>query len=147
MFYLLCAPEPEPVTVPDPYPTVDWSTVRFRPALPDPDEYTVYSASKDTTVYQEKASAWHSGQSYSTFTSKNPFGTLPGYNTLHGVVSVPSIPVQGYVYCPETRKWMIHATSSTTPGGRWPPTGGLQEQRGRKKRKAATEPSLITAGQ
>jgi hypothetical protein len=42
IFHLLCAPEPEPITVPDPYPTVDWSTVRFRPALPDPDECPVY---------------------------------------------------------------------------------------------------------
>ena len=42
------------------------------------------------------------------------FGTLPGFNTL-GIVAVPSTPVGGYVYCPDSKKWVIHATCP--PGG------------------------------
>lgn len=140
IFHLLCAPEPEPIIVPDPYPTVDWSDVRFRPALPDPDECPMLSVSKDPDVYQEKDSSWHSGQTYSTFTSKNPFGTLSGYHTLHGVVNVPSTPVQGYVYCPKSRKWMIHATSTTTPGGRCPAARGTIGTRRREGGRRGKQP-------
>ena len=88
--HFLCAPKPEPVIILDPYPTVDWSTVRFRPALPDPDECPVYSVSKDQTVHQERAISWHSGQTCAIFNDKHPFGTLPGYHTMHGVCTLYS---------------------------------------------------------
>jgi len=140
IYHLLAAPESKPVTVPDPYPTVDWSTVRFRPALPDPDLCPVYSVSKDPSVYLEKPSSWNSGQTYSTFNDKHPFGTIPGYYTQHGIVSVPSTPVQGYVYCPENRKWMIFATSPTTSGGRRTPPGGTPGTRGREEGRRGKQP-------
>ena len=85
MFYLLAAPEPDPVTVPDPYPTVDWSNLRFKPALPNPEECAVYSASKDPDDYQMKSTGISHDPQYSTFTRKNPFGALPGYRTTQGM--------------------------------------------------------------
>ena len=84
MFHLLAAPEPDPVFLPDPYPTVDWSTKRFKPALPNPDDCPVFSASQDPDTYKVKSSVFHSGQTYSIFTGKQPFGTMPGYHTMHG---------------------------------------------------------------
>ena len=140
IYHLLVAPEPEPIAVPDPYPIVDWSAVRFKPALPNPDECPVFSVSKDPDVYQEKASSWNSGKTYSIFTEKHPFGTLPGYGTTHGVVCVPSTPVQGYVFCHETRKWMIHATSSTNLGGRRTAPGGTPGIRGREGGRRGKQP-------
>jgi hypothetical protein len=136
IFHLLCAPEPDPIIVPDPYPTVDWSTVRFKPALPNPESCPVFSASQDPTVYQEKASPWHPGQNYSTFTRENPFGTLPGYTTTHGIVAVPTTPVQGYIYCPDSKRWQLHASAATedrgTAGGGRP--GTRRGERGRRRK-------------
>ena len=39
-----CAPEPV-VTVPEPDPIVDWSNLRFKPALPNPEECPLLSVS------------------------------------------------------------------------------------------------------
>ena len=120
MFQHLAAPPPEPVTVPDPCPTVDWSSVRFKPALPNPEDCPVYSASKDPADYkmQPSKSGFPGDRAYSTFTLNSPFGTLPGYRTTMGVVSVPATPVQGYIYCPDARRWLLHASLNT--GGRQP---------------------------
>ena len=52
MFHLLAAPDPDPV--PDPYPTVDWSNLRFKPALPNPENCPVLSASSNPEVYEMK---------------------------------------------------------------------------------------------
>ena len=52
MFHLLAAPSPDPITVPEPYPVVDWSNVRFKPALPSPQDLPLLSASKDPEFYQ-----------------------------------------------------------------------------------------------
>ena len=121
IFHFIAAPEPEPVTVPDQYPTVDWSAVRFKPALPNPEACPVNGVAQDSGMYMMKKAAWDSNQ-YSVFTSGNPFGTLPGYFTTRGVVSVP---VQGHIYCPDSNRWVLH-TSLGTEG----PAGG--SRRGRK---------------
>jgi hypothetical protein len=47
MFHLLAAPSSDPITVQEPYPVVDWSNVRFKPALPSPQDLPLLSASKD----------------------------------------------------------------------------------------------------
>ena len=54
-----------------------------------------------------------------------PFGSLPGYKTNLGVVAVPTIPVGGYVYCPDAKKWVIFAEPPTSPSaGRGTRRGG-----------------------
>ena len=54
IYYSLAAPEPEPVTVAEPFPHVRWNEVRFKPALPNPELCPVYSCSQDPEFYQEK---------------------------------------------------------------------------------------------
>jgi hypothetical protein len=49
-----------------------------------------------------KKRAWDSRQ-YSI-----PFGTTPGYFTVHGVVSVTTVPVQGHIFCPGFNWWVLH---------------------------------------
>ena len=133
MFHLLAAPEPDPVTLPDPYPTVDWSSLRFKPAIPNPEDCPVYSASKDPDDYEMKRSGISHVPQYSTFTRKNPFGSLPGYRTTQGVVSVPATSVQGYIYCPAACRCLLHA--SLKPVGRRPAGRGCQwTSRGEKER-------------
>ena len=113
MFNLLAAPEPEHITVADPYPTVDWSAVRFKLALPNPEACPVYGVSKDPVIYIMKKRAWDSSQ-YFILTSGNPFETLPGYFTRQGVVSVPTVPVHGHIYCPtDSNWWVLHASLRT----------------------------------
>ena len=111
IYHLLLEPQAN-VTVPEPYPTVDWSTVRFKPPLPNPEQMPILSVSQDPDTYAMKSSAWSGDQSYSTFTSKNPFSTLPGYQTSHGVVAVPNTPVQGYLYCAASNKWVLAASTN-----------------------------------
>jgi hypothetical protein len=136
MFHLLAAPEPDPVTLPDPYPTVDWYSLRFKPALPNPEDCPVYSASKDPDDYQMKSTGISHDPQYSTFTRKNPFGALPGYRTTQGVVSVPATSVQGFIYCPTARRWLLHASLNPVgrrPAGRGcPGTSRGERERGKK---------------
>ena len=121
---LLLAPQ-RLINVPEPYPTVDWTQVRFKPSLPDPKHHPICSASQNPEVYKIKPDGW--GQS-STFTNPEPFGTLPGYRTTEGVVSVPSQPQSGYVYCPVQNIWLISASPSRrTARGREP--GGCRGKR------------------
>ena len=56
MFHLLAAPEPDPIFVPEPYPKLGWSAVRFKPALPSPEACPMYGVSQDSEVYSMKNS-------------------------------------------------------------------------------------------
>jgi len=92
-----------------PYPTVDWSMVRWKPALPNPVQCPILGASQDPDFYMEKQCVWSSG-TYTPFTTtKNPFGSLPGYHTNRGVVAVPTTPVSGWLYSTEVGNWVLHA--------------------------------------
>ena len=84
----------------------------------------ILSVSQDPDTYAMKPSAWSGDQSYSTFTSKNPFNTLPGYQTNHGVVAVPNTPVQGYLYCAASNKWVLAASTNRGTEGATRGTGG-----------------------
>ena len=118
IYHALAAPEPEVVAAPDPFPHVRWSDVRFKPALPTPESCPIYSCSQDPGFYKEKKE-YRNGSIIPTCTDSDfqrlacyngqPFGSLPGYKTNLGVVAVPTIPVGGYVYCPDARKWVIFA--------------------------------------
>ena len=103
MFHILAAPSPDPITVPEPYPVVDWANVRFKPALPNPVDCPVLSAFKDPEDYQMQKGLYTTNYP-SKFSEDNPFGTLPGYKTTEGVVQVPSKPIQGYIYSPEAHQ-------------------------------------------
>ena len=135
MFHLLAAPSPDPLTVPEPYPVVDWSNVRFKPALPSPQDLPLLSASKDPEFYQLQKGIYNTS-SPSKFSSEEPFGTLPGYRTTQGVVSVPANQVQGYIFCPTSRKWILHASLNSVgrrPAGRGcPGTSRGERERGKK---------------
>jgi len=134
MYHALSVPEPEVVAAPDPFPHVRWSDVRFKPALPAPESCPVYSCYQDPGFYQEKRE-FHNGSIIPTVSDSEfdrlaryngqPFGSLPGYKTNLGVVAVPTIPVGGYVYCPDAKKWVIFAEPPTSPSaGRGTRRGG-----------------------
>ena len=83
-------------------PEVDWSEVRFKPALPKPDDCPVSSVSNDPEFYN----GWDNG-----YVPNKHFGCLPGYYTTHGVMAVPTKPVGGYVYSVDSRRWILYASS------------------------------------
>ena len=92
-----------------PYPNVDWTAIRFKPPLPNPTLCPILGASQDPDFYMEKQRVWTSG-TYNLFTYKpHPFGSLPGYFTSRGVVTVPKAPVGGWVYSAEMAKWVLYA--------------------------------------
>ena len=128
IFHDLAAPEPEAITVPEPYPRVWWSDVRFKPALPNPELCVVHSCSRDPEFYQDKEDLPCLFKRWTY-----PFGTLPGYKTSLGVVAVPTTPVGGYVYCPDAKKWILYAEPSSSPSaGRGTRRGGTPLTRRRK---------------
>ena len=128
IYHGLAAPEPDAVTVPDPFPHVRWNDVRFKPALPAPERCPVYSCSQDPAFYVEKSSPLYNGtDNFGSLARQygQSFGTLPGYKTNLGVVAVPTTPVGGYVYCPDARKWVIFAEARSPPStGRGTRRGG-----------------------
>ena len=140
IYHDLAAPEPEAVTVPEPFPHVRWSDVRFKPALPNPDLCPVYSCSQDPSFYQEEreyrfGSLKVSDSKFVSLTRQygRPFGGLPGYLTSRGVVAIPTTPVGGYVYCPDAKKWVLYAEPCSSPSaGRGTRRGGTPVARRRK---------------
>ena len=126
-------------------PTVSWSHVRFKPALPSLKFYPVYGCSPDPVFYENKPSksSLPCGRDYNLFRCENPFGTLHGYNTNLGVVDVPATPVGGYVLCP-TSGWVLYATTPSAQRGE--AKRGIQqgedeeEDRRRKGRKSHAAP-------
>ena len=89
-------------------PQVNWHNVKFKPVLPSPEECAVHSCSEDPDFYKEKIDCFKIR--YNLFHKKNPFGSLLGYRTTLGTVPVPTEPIGGYVFCTETRKWVLYAT-------------------------------------
>ena len=116
------------------YPEVKWNLVKFKPVLPHPETCPLYSCSQDPSFYEDHILP---GCSLSQFVQKNPFGSRPGFVTNLGVVAVPEAPIGGYVYCPDARRWLIHATIPTTEGGGRSSKGSpfsTGRRKGRKRR-------------
>ena len=128
IYHGLAAPEPDAVTLADPFPHVRWNNVRFKPALPNPEACPVHSCSPDPVFYVDRNSpSFQCNSNFDYLASQNgrPFGALPGFKTNLGVVAIPSIPVGGYVYCPEVKKWVIFAEARSPPStGRGTRRGG-----------------------
>ena len=67
-----------------------------------------------------------------------PFGTMPGYKTSLGVVTVLATPVA--VYYPETKRWVLFAEHPSPPSaGRGTRRGGTPPARRRKRKKRRGE--------
>ena len=111
------------------FPEVKWNLVKFKPVLPHPESCPLLSCSQDPSFYEDHIPP---GCDLPQFLQSNPFGYLPGFPTNLGVVAVPEAPVGGYVYCPDAKRWMIHATIPTTEGGGRCRRGSLPS-RGRRK--------------
>ena len=114
----LALPEPDLITVPEPYPTIAWDKVRFKPSLPNPVLCPVYGCSPDPDVYPKPV--YYGSQvrlGKDKHITEYPFGSLPGYETNLGVTAVPTVPVSGYLYSTEMKKWVLHATQGGTGRG------------------------------
>ena len=97
------------------YPEVKWNLVKFKPVLPTPESCPLYSCSQDPDFYENYTDP-DGGYTANKFVERHPFGSRPGFVTTLGVVAVPKAPVGGYVYCPDAKRWLIHATTPTTSG-------------------------------
>ena len=119
------------------YPEVDWSCVnkRFLTNVPNPVQYPVHGCSEDQDFYETKYVSCDFGgmtSRGSAFTRDAPFGSLPGYRTICGVISVPSGNVfHGYTWL-ENQGWVLHATMPTRSAKK---TRRIEKmKRGRKKK-------------
>ena len=120
-----------------PYPEVDWSCVnkRFLTNVPNPVQYPVHGCSEDQDFYETMYVSCDFGgmtNRGSAFTRDAPFGSLPGYRTIYGVISVPSGNVfHGYTWL-ENQGWVLHATMPTRSAKK---TRRIEKmKRGRKKK-------------
>ena len=101
-----------------PYPEVDWTSVnkRFLTNVPSPVQYPVHGCSEDDDFYMTKyVNSDFGGMTSkgSAFTKEAPFGTLPGYMTIYGVVGVPTDKVfHGYSWL-QDEGWVLNATVPT----------------------------------
>jgi len=132
----LAAPEPESVPVADPCPQVRWNEVRFKPALPNPEQCPVHSCSPDPVFYVDRDNpSFRCNFNFEYVASQNgrPFGSLLGYKTSLGVVAIPTTPVGGCVYCPDAKKWVLYAEAYSSPSaGRGTRRGGTPPARRRR---------------
>jgi len=103
-----------------PYPEVDWTCVnkRFLTNVPNPVQYPVHGCSEDDDFYEikyVKSDYGYMTNKGSAFNKDAPFGSLPGYRTIFGVVSVPTNQVfHGYSWL-ENEGWVLHATMPSAP--------------------------------
>ena len=114
------------VTVPDPYPTLDWTKVnkRFIQNIPMPTLLPVHSCSADPSFYEwterkgngntiEKVPSQFERRSYflkkgfANAAGGHPFGGMYGYETSEGIISVSSISHHGYIW--DKGSWILHA--------------------------------------
>ena len=123
IYHVLADPETDALAVPDPFPHVRWYDVRFKPALPNPEQCPIHSCSPDPEFYVDRDSpSFQCNFDFGYLASQysQSFGTLPGYKTSLDVVAIPTMPVGGcgYVYCPDARKCAIfsEARSSASSG-------------------------------
>ena len=94
------------------HPTVDWQAVnkRFLSNIPSPTQCPILSCSEDEAVYNDKTYFEAGGTRQvvkATFGKPNPFGTIPGYQTNHGVIPVPQDNLfHGYTWV-EKEGWVL----------------------------------------
>ena len=135
---------PPLVQTSDPTPVIDWTQVKFKPVIPKPELFPVQSASQDPLLYNRGEKNHYGVTADAMFDiSKTPFGQMWGYLTNLGIVAVPTVPVGGFVFSIEQRKWMIFATARRetaspyaarrTLGGGTPGTRGRRGGERRKK--------------
>jgi len=113
---LYLAPPPKPVHVPDPRPVVNWASLNPNAArnLPKPVLCPVKGVSQDQAMYEtkQKLDCFTNRTEIveSPFASKTaPFGTLRGLQTNLGVVAMPEVAIQGFVWSELYGDWVIAA--------------------------------------
>ena len=114
------------VTVPDPYPTLDWTKVnkRFIQNIPMPTLLPIHSCSADPNFYEwserkgnggtvEKVPSQFERRSYylkkgwANAAGGHVFGGIYGYETSEGIISVSSISHHGYIW--DNGSWILHS--------------------------------------
>ena len=115
-------------TPPSPIPTVDWSKVnrRFLNNIPSPIPIPVQSCSQDAEFYQPQFTPYGT-KLPSAYSKTNPFGTIDGYRTTCGVISVPvGQTFHGYTW--QDGCWLLEAAIIKEKGRR-----GKKKKFGRRK--------------
>ena len=95
------------------YPTVDWSTVnkRFVANIPTPTPQPCHGCSEDPQFYEtmyERSDYGNMMNIGSKFTNDFPFGSVLGFLTDAGPISVPNHVFHGHVY-DARHGWILHA--------------------------------------
>ena len=95
------------------YPTVDWSSVnkRFLSNLPAPTPQPIQGCSSEPSFYEtmyEQSDYGNMMNIGSKFTKDFPFGSVLGFLTDAGPISVPNHVFHGHVY-DARHGWILHA--------------------------------------
>ena len=136
------------VTVPDPYPTLDWSKVnkRFIQNIPPPTLLPVHSCSPDPEFYEwserkgnggtiEKVPSNFERRSYylkkgwANAAGGHVFGGLYGYETSEGIISVSNTQTVHHGYIWNNGSWILHAQLPKDKGKKYE-----FEKKGRRKK-------------
>ena len=88
--------------------------IRMQATIPSPSSFPVHGCSEDASFYKPTyvdGSCSASGVLSPKFHRQDPFGTLPGFRTNHGVISVPAqLLSHSYIYVPGIGGWVLCAT-------------------------------------
>jgi len=118
IWQLLLKPPPPLVHVPDARPSVNWSRLNkhFLKNLPTPQFFPIQGVAQDPAFYTSTAKDY-TGKTYLVFADAvqlggAPFGQLRGLKTSHGIVTMPEVPVHGYVWSDIDAEWVIAAQAA-----------------------------------
>ena len=83
--------------------------------LPVPQKHPKHGCSLDPTFYSTTRSRCLTNITVTTllFETGDPFGDEWGFVTDMGVVPLPTIPIHGFMFCPERGAWVIASGSYT----------------------------------
>ena len=125
--------DPKPrSTPPDPYPVVNWFAVNksMHRRLPEPQKFLIEGCSQDPETYQ----GWSKRDCY----NNPPFGWCSGFQTKHGVISVPQQGFHGFVW--HEGYWQLDATLPGEAAQENHPGGKLMGRRKTQKKKMRRKP-------
>ena len=95
-------------------PRIDFQKVKphLQRNLPKPEAFPVHGCSPDSNFYED-AHILHEGRyEKAKFNLASPFGTKAGFETNHGIVSIPDTPLHGYIYAGgygNNTRWQLFA--------------------------------------
>ena len=99
------------------YKSIDFAKVNVRSManIPKPTSFPIHGCSQEPKFYTEIVKldyVDYYGNRRTlpcSYSKKNPFGSMYGYQTNDGIVPVPDTPVHGHVWSDQLHDWVLHA--------------------------------------